>query len=343
MIKNSKQLLYERVNRLDASFRFPLKESNDKSFYLMKLNEQVESNIFEELTKIFNEHNKLSGNLDVDTRYLKEFITLSEEEDFDPYAHLRNTQKIDEKEDCVLTISPYNDKLDHPYLSLPAGYTCPFADICKTKVPRNRVRDPKTGLLVQDLGDVRCYGASEEAMYPHAQEMRWTNLDLLNKFDKRGKIDLILRSLKYFEQTHGRIDVFRIHESGDFYKMEYFDAWLEVARQRPDILFYAYTKSLPFWVKRIAEIPQNLKLIASVGGTHDSLISKYDLKHAVIVNSPDEAKNLRLPIDIDDTLAYKHDGNFALLLHGSQKAGTEKAKQSYKNRQTIKDIKHGNF
>jgi hypothetical protein len=41
-------------------------------------------------------------------------------------------------------------------------------------------------------------------------------------------------------------------------------------------------------------------------------------------------------------MAYKHDGNFALLLHGAQQAG-EKAKQSYKNRQTIKDLKHGKF
>ena len=342
MVKNNKQLLYERFNHLDASFRFPLKESDDKKFYLMKLNEEVENSLFEELSAIFNEHNKLSGNIENDTKYLKEFIALSEEEDFDPYAHLRNTEKIDEKEDCVLTISPFNDKLDHPYLSLPAGYTCPFANICKTKVPRNRKRDPKTGLLVQDFGDIRCYGASEEAMYPHAQEMRWTNLDLLNKFDMGGKIDLILRSLKFFEQVHGKIDVFRVHESGDFYKLEYFDAWLEVARQRPDILFYEYTKSLPFWVKRMKEIPENFKLVASVGGTKDELISKHDLKHSVIVNSPEEAINLRLPIDIDDTMAYKHEGNFALLLHGAQQAG-EKAKQSYKNRQTIKDLKHGKF
>ena len=230
-----------------------------------------------------------------------------------------------------------NSKLDHPYISLPAGYTCPLADICKTLVPRDR--EKIHGKLVQDYGEMRCYAGSEEARYPNAQEMRWRNKDLLDQFDKTGKIDLILKSLKYFEQNHGKIDVFRIHESGDFYEQEYFDSWLKVAEQRPDILFYAYTKSLPFWVARLGDIPDNMKLIASVGGKRDDSISKHDLKYAVVVQSPEEAANLRLPIDVDDTLAYKQDGNFALLIHGTQKAGSDAMKNSLKNREIIKKYK----
>jgi Gene product 88 len=338
---SDKYLLYDRMNHLDESFKYPLNENNDIQHYSNKLNKPNGNDIYTKLSELFIKHNKLTGNLTEDQKILNEFINLSEEEDFDPYAHLRNIDKIDEKKDCVLTISANNVKLDHPFLSLPAGYTCPFADSCKTIVPRDRKKND--GKLVQDQGDLRCYAASEEARYPNAQKMRWRNKDLLDKFDKQGKIDLILNSIKYFEQNNGTMSVFRIHESGDFYDMDYFDAWLEVAKKRPDILFYAYTKSLPFWLKRKTEIPKNLKLVASSGGKFDELISKHNLKNAVVVNSPEDAVKLKLPIDIDDTLAHNYDGNFAILVHGSQKAGTEKSKAATANRGIIKKLKKGDF
>ena len=342
MNRGNKYFLFERLQRLNPTHRFQLNEADDKLQYKSIITEE-ENSSFSSLTEAFMTYNKLSGLVEQDKKYIKGFINLMENvDDFDPFAHLKNTQKIDEKEDCVLTFSPYNDKLDHPYFSLPAGYTCPFAEICKTLVPRDR--EKIHGKLVQDIGgDMRCYAASEEARYPSAQENRWRNKDLLDKFDLNGKVDLILRSLAFFEQKHSKITVFRIHESGDFYSLEYFDAWLEVARRRPDILFYAYTKSLPFWVRRKKVIPQNMKLVASVGGKKDELITKNDLKYAVVVNTPEEAKNLHLPIDIDDTMAYKHDGNFALLIHGAQIAGTDKSKASFKNRKIIKQIKKGEY
>lgn len=335
-----KKELFEHIQYLDPTHKFPLREESGKKEYIQLLKENKNS-LFNNLMEAFSKHDKLTGRLKEDHTYLKEFARLMEIEDFDPFAHLRNTERINEKEDCLLSISKDNAKLDHPYFSLPAGYSCPFADKCKTLVPRDRKKiDDK---LIQQYGDVRCYAGSEEARYPDAQKMRWRNKDLLDQFDQQGKTDLILKSLKYFEQNHGKIDVFRIHESGDFYDMEYFNSWLEVARQRPDILFYAYTKSLPFWMERKADIPDNLKLIASVGGKRDNLISKYDLRHAVVVNSPEDAKKLRLPIDIDDTLAHNYDGNFALLIHGTQQAGTELSKQAYKNRDILKKLKRGEF
>ena len=338
-MNSDKEKLFKKIEYLDSSFKHVLNEDIDKSKYKLMLCEGNDQT-FNKLSEIFLQHNKLSGLLVEDRKYLKNFQYLLENEnEFDPFAHLKNTKKIDVKNDCVLTISSNNAKLDHPYLSLPAGYTCPFADICKTLTPRDRSRiDNK---MVQDYGEIRCYAAGEEARSPNAQEARWKNKDLLDQFDEKGKVDLILRSLAYYEQTHGKITLFRVHESGDFYSLEYFDAWLAVANARPDILFYAYTKSLPFWIIRIKDIPDNFKLVASVGGKRDELITKHNLRNAVIVNSPEEAKNLRLPIDIDDTLAHNYDGNFALLIHGSQKAGTDKSKASYKNRTIIQNLKKG--
>lgn len=338
---NDKYLLYDRINRLDESFKYPMKKLDECKHYARKLNEGRGEGIFSELTEVFLNHNKLSGNVKEDQSFLNEFISLMEEEDFDPFAHLKGKDKINEKEDCLLYISKKNEKLDHPYFSLPAGYTCQFADICKTFVPRNRKKiDNK---LLKQTGDLRCYAASMEALRPEVQANRWRNMDLLDKFDGAGKVDLIMRSLDEFEKNNGKFDVFRIHESGDFYEQEYFDSWVEVARQRSDILFYAYTKALPFWVKRMYDLPSNIKLIASVGGTEDELISKHDLRYAVVVNSPEEAKQLHLPIDIDDTLAHNHDGNFALLIHGTQKKGSEEMKAAKKNAKIVKKLKRGEF
>ena len=336
MSDNTKERLFEMMSKVGG---MPINEIKNHNIYLSMLNEGVD-NKFIKLSYLFQEHNKLTGNLDEDKKYLNEYLSLCENNDFDPFSHLEKTNKINEKNDCLLSISSRNAKLDHPYLSLPAGYTCPFADKCKTCVPRNRERDPKTGTLVQDCGDIRCYAASEEARYPSAQKMRWRNYDLLQKFDTAGQVNLILKSLEYFEQSNYKIDVFRIHESGDFYNQEYFNSWIEVAKQKPEILFYAYTKSLPFWIEKQTDIPENLKLIASVGGKHDDSISKHDLRSAVIVNSPEEAKSLQLPIDIDDTLAYNGDSNFALLIHGAQPKGSEASKHSINNRKIVRDVKN---
>ena len=276
-----------------------------------------------------------------------EFISESEG-DFDPFAKALQFynddkgKKINISEDCLLSISKDNLKLDHPYFSLPAGHTCPFAKICKTIVPRDRVK--LHGRLTQRYGDLQCYAASTEAFRKNTQTTRWRNKDLL---DKQGSVsemaELILQSIKFFEINEKYvIDVFRVHESGDFYDLNYFDAWMEVANKRKDILFYAYTKSLPFWVERKYNIPDNFKLVASYGGKFDEMISKHDLRNAIIVKSDEEARNLGLDVDIGDRLAYKTDGNFAILLHGTQPSG-ELAKAARKNAKIMRDLKkkHG--
>ena len=116
--------------------------------------------------------------------------------------------------------------------------------------------------------------------------------------------------------------IVRVHVSGDYFNQTYFDAWLEVAKNNPTTLFYSYTKALPLWVKRINQIPDNFKLTASYGGTHDHLIPEYCLKYVKVVTSPEDATKLGLPIDHDDTHAFNYDGNFALVIHGQQPAGS---------------------
>jgi hypothetical protein len=108
--------------------------------------------------------------------------------------------------------------------------------------------------------------------------------------------------------------------------LNYFDAWLELAVRRPDVRFYAYTKSLPFWIKRRAILPDNFLLTASRGGKADHLIDEHGLREARVVFTEQEADDLGLEIDHDDSHAALPGPSFALLIHGVQPKGSETGK-----------------
>jgi hypothetical protein len=198
--------------------------------------------------------------------------------------------------------------------SLPAGWTCPGARECLCKADR------KTG-KVTDGPDTkfRCFAASDER-YTATRMNRWHNFDLLKNKSTAEMSKLIQESLP------PKAKIIRVHVSGDFFNNFYFDAWMHVARCRPDIKFYAYTKSLHFWLRRIGDIPANFMLNASRGGVHDELIDQHDLKSAEVVFSEVDAKVKGLEIDHDDSLAYGQNKSFALLIHGTQPAGSIAAK-----------------
>ena len=73
----------------------------------------------------------------------------------------------------------------------------------------------------------------------------------------------------------------RIHDAGDFYNDEYLLAWLEIARQTPDVTFYCYTKEVSRF-KRLVEpnCPVNFRYLYSMGGKEDHLINKEVDRHA---------------------------------------------------------------
>lgn len=250
---------------------------------------------------------------------------------------------------CVLTFSSENTKLGGSIatFSLPAGWTCPFANLCLKKVARHRVMDPEkvgtskiskaTGKKIDYKGDVEvtkgknaefdCYAANQEMQYDAVRANRWHNFDLLKEAgDYKGQADLIVRSLKHFFDTDGKKDGVRIHESGDFYNGEYLKAWMEVARRMPDTQFYAYTKSVPYvkaMEKELADIP-NLSITLSRGGRADKEMGDVDVKESHVFNTPEEVLDAGLIVDLDDSLAQAKGGkesNFALLVHGTQEKG----------------------
>lgn len=175
--------------------------------------------------------------------------------------------------------------------NLPTGSSCPFALECKVTVDR------VTGKFDVKKGQYRCYAASPER-FPAVRKHRWNNYE----FVKNGGIPEIPKDCR----------AIRIHASGDFFNQKYFDTWVQIARENPSIEMWAYTKSLQYWVNRINDIPKNLILTASYGGSQDILIGKHNLKNVMVYQSPIFVPKER-PIDNNDDWARKPNINFALL------------------------------
>jgi len=76
----------------------------------------------------------------------------------------------------------------------------------------------------------------------------------------------------------------RIHDSGDFYSIAYLNKWVDIATQNNDVIFYAYTKSIKFFIDGL-KLPKNLKIIFSEGSKTDDLINVNKHRHARIFKS----------------------------------------------------------
>jgi hypothetical protein len=194
--------------------------------------------------------------------------------------------------------------------SIPAGHTCPGADQCLSKC------DQTTGKITDGpRGVFRCYAATCER-YPAVRSMVWRNFNLLAAAG-HGQVALIASSIP------AKAKNVRIHVHGDFYSQSYFNAWVDAAAMTPQVHFWAFTKSIPFWLARIGSIPPNLVLNASLGGKHDDLVHRHGLKYAKVCFSEEGAAKLGLAFDLDDSLARVYGPSFALPVHGQQRAGSD--------------------
>jgi hypothetical protein len=296
----------------------------------------VRTNLLEGPKMLFEtvkDYYTMSGNHELDANNINElYHLLNEDGDFDPLGH--GTQPSDtevvDKNICLLSFSESNSKLDWPYLSLPAGYTCPFAQACKNfaSKPGQKFGDGRSLKPASEKTTHMCYAARQQAQYPETNKKVFSNLALLMTAAKDGGVEgmanLIIDSIKYAGLQTTKI--FRIHESGDFFSSNYMKAWIEVAKTFPNINFYTHTTSLQYWMANKASMPNNFNLIASMEPDNENFILQNDLRYSRIVYSVEEAAKLRLKIDYDDSIACCTKENFALLIHGQQPAGSEASK-----------------
>lgn len=215
----------------------------------------------------------------------------------------------------VIELKPYLEGRKVYSLDLLSGWSCPYADKCLSKVHEI---DGKLKLVDGPNTVFRCFSASQEVVYQNAYRLRKYNFDLLRSLRGDAVYDLLSASMPK------NLGILRWHVDGDFFNNNYFRAAIKLAYNNPDRLFYAYTKSLPFWVKNLDILRDisNFILTASYGGKYDHYIPLYNLRSAIVVNHPEDTT---LPIDHTEEYAVNPTNrynDFALLLHGIMPVGS---------------------
>jgi hypothetical protein len=202
-----------------------------------------------------------------------------------------------------------------------SGVTCPFAHDCHSRAVlradgSRSIQDGRHTLF-------RCFSASQEVAYTNVFLARRANMDIIMPLASKSPTAAADALCEAMPADAGCI---RIHVAGDFKLLNYFDAWLQVAERNPGRRFYAYTKSIPFWVRRMDQLPPSLLLTASRGGKADCLIDEHGLREARVVYSEAEAAALGMEVDHDDSHAAMPGPSFALLIHGIQPKGSDAGK-----------------
>lgn len=146
---------------------------------------------------------------------------------------------------------------------LPAGYTCPYAGECRKY----------------------CYAKKGRYVFESKRNCNDGNYHASLELDFVPRMVAILKGED--AKTDKKIHI-RIHSSGDFYNREYALKWESIARECPEIVFYAYTKSVEI-VKSI-DWPENVHIAYSIGGTQDDLIPP-ESTIAKIFDTPEDAIN----------------------------------------------------
>jgi len=220
-----------------------------------------------------------------------------------------------------------------------SGHTCKAAVDCLAWVDYDSDTDSyslRDGIRAL----FRCFAASAEAVYDSAYNHRLMTMEFVRS---HKSANTLARSMD--DDLPANADYVRIHDAGDIDSAVEFKAWILLAKRRPGVVFYGYTKMLPLWVRYRHLVPVNLVLTASRGGKFDAMISRHNLREAVVVFSKSQSRKLGLKLDKDDSSAARQDlreRSFALLIHGQGKAGSKQAKIMTKTRKNKIEAKRRN-
>jgi hypothetical protein len=153
-----------------------------------------------------------------------------------------------------------------------------------------------------------CYAKQGGYLFPLAIAAREHNLSLSMRDDFA---DLIIADLK----RKRAVSVVRVHDSGDFYSQEYFNAWCKAASALPHLTFYAYTKSLTL---DLSGAPANFRVVQSLGGKHDALVN-LGASHSRIFSTHD-ARIAAGYVDgnVNDGPAITGETRIGLVYHGNK-------------------------
>lgn len=187
-----------------------------------------------------------------------------------------------------------NSKVSCHVFSLPAIVTCPCAGYCARW----------------------CYARQGTYRFPIVKKKRQINYEISQ--------DTMQFMAMMHDEIGGKKRTIRIHDSGDFYSYDYLQAWLMVAANNPQAVFYCYTKMVSLFkmAKEACYFPDNLHYVFSFGGKEDHLITGDDRSCRMFADKldmPDEYCDL----GEGDGPIYETDRKlFGVAYHGKAKLET---------------------
>lgn len=106
-----------------------------------------------------------------------------------------------------------------------------------------------------------CYAKRDER-FPSPRVNREKNFAVSLGTDFADRLIYTIQTEKQSKRYHDAVMIVRIHESGDFYNMQYVDAWLKVFdafKADRTVIFQMYTKSFPLFLSLDAGQLQTLR------------------------------------------------------------------------------------
>jgi hypothetical protein len=181
----------------------------------------------------------------------------------------------------------------------------------KTSVA-NGIKVMNFGIPAQDT----CLWADKCKKYCYASKGAYIWSNVKPAFEERLRMTKLdnFPQLMIAEITKRKVNVVRIHDSGDFYSREYVNKWFKIMDSLPQVKFYAYTKSLPLFDG--VKLPDNFVLIKSEGGKRDDMIDPSVDRHARIFKTEQEliAEGYANASD-NDLIAIGNNPKIGLLSH----------------------------
>lgn len=115
-----------------------------------------------------------------------------------------------------------------------------------------------------------CYAIRDEIQYPGAIKLRIANTHIMYTDMERGfkEIHDFIMNRENNKRIRVKVRKFRIHESGEFFSLEYMRAWVKFAEEHPFVQFYCYTKRFE-WLETVYKergysLPKNFTVNVSI-------------------------------------------------------------------------------
>jgi hypothetical protein len=121
-----------------------------------------------------------------------------------------------------------------------------------------------------------CYARSGTYRFSNVKARHLVNLEYILEAPDGWK-EQMLREVQRPKMVGRYV---RIHDSGDFFSYKYLKLWIDIAKQTPEVTFYAYTKEVSLFKKHAVEFPPNFLYLFSMGGKEDHLVDLENDRHA---------------------------------------------------------------